>query len=54
MFGKRYEVNLKESFFYQWPKLGLELDVETEIKILKVNNSIDFFFILVTYKITVL
>jgi hypothetical protein len=34
-FGKRYEVNLRV-IFYQWPKLGLGLDVEAEIQILEV------------------
>ena len=34
-FGKRYEIDLRV-IFYQWPKLGLGLDVEAEIQILKV------------------
>ena len=33
-FGKRYEIDLRV-IFYQWPKLGL--DVEAEIQILKVS-----------------
>ena len=34
-FGKRYEIDLRV-IFYRWPKLGLWLDVEAEIQILKV------------------
>ena len=34
-FGKRYEIDLKV-IFYQWPKLGLGLNVEAEIQILEV------------------
>ena len=34
-FGKRYEINLGV-IFYQWPKLGLGLDVEAEIQILSI------------------
>ena len=33
--GNRYEIDLRV-IFYQWPKLGLGLDVEAEIQILKV------------------
>ena len=32
--GKRYEIDIRV-IFYQWPKLGLGLDVEVEIQILK-------------------
>ena len=35
IFCNRYEIDLKV-IFYQWPKLGLGLDVEAEIQILKV------------------
>ena len=34
-FDKRYEIDLR-IIFYPWPKLGLGLDVEAEIQILKV------------------
>ena len=38
-FGKRYEIDLRV-IFHQWPKLGLGLDVEAEIRILKVNQPL--------------
>ena len=42
-FGKRYEIDLRV-IFYQWPKLGLGLDVEAEIQILKVFYTIKWSF----------
>ena len=38
-FGKRYEIDLRV-IFYQWPKLGLGLDVEAKIQILKVIQCV--------------
>ena len=35
----RYEIDLR-AIFYQWPKVGLGLDVEAEIQILKVIYAI--------------
>jgi hypothetical protein len=43
-FGKRYEIDLRV-IFYQWPKLGLGLDVEAEIQILKVIYCTPIFII---------